>query len=400
MQCPGCGAPLRWTGQAPVVECRYCKTHVATGNGTKTGAAAHAVSARTVKHQALFVLLPVGAALVIFAVIGAIASRAATTSFGPSVELAKISAFSLASTQAQAVETLDGKQSSEGLVLVHVDGLSYNSVQFEWKEQHPEHVVGVNMFILGSRTNPQRDKILWAMRKQLGRKLKKTKKGYDYKAPGVWLHVSDNAESVSVRTDPDSDVYWKDRLQLAWSVLLANAQGKVVQLGDAKRKGLLGLGFTTQELARLDPRTTLDDATSSLEKLFPGMLRNPKGSNTYEIPVRHPVFDHVRLTWDNAEGGKLQTATFFVSSAEPTIPNHGGVAKCIGNRAGQMEERVQDHARGIKSYQWKTPKLGGLMLGRHNLTIQVYGWLPKGKHPSQESWKSVLSVVGSCPATK
>ena len=36
LKCPNCGAPVRWRGEAPVVACRYCDTHVATGTGRKT----------------------------------------------------------------------------------------------------------------------------------------------------------------------------------------------------------------------------------------------------------------------------------------------------------------------------------------------------------------------------
>lgn len=379
-----------------MVECRYCKTHVATGTGTKTEQAAQVVSARTGKHQALFVIVPLAGALILLAVIGAIVGRTAHVKSGPTVELAALSSFPLGSTEQEALKKLEGKQPSEGYVLVNVEGLGYDSVQLHWKADHPDHVMGANFFVLGSKAHPEGDKVLAALRKQFGNKLRKTKTGYSMGTAGLWLTVAENAGSLLVRTDPTTDVHWKERIALAWSVILQNVQGKVVTIDDAKRRGLLGIGFTMQEVATLDPRTTLDDATALMDRLFPGVRRDPKGSNVYEIPVRHGVWNEARFTWDNAKGGKLHSVALFPPSSESKLDGYEALAKCIGSRGGKMEETVQDHARGIKVYRWNTPQLGGLMLGQHDLHIHVYGWLDKGKHPSQKVWGEVLSAVGTC----
>lgn len=392
LQCPGCGAPLRWNGNVPVVECRYCKTHVATGTGTKTDSAAHAVSARTTKHQTLLVLVPLILLIMVLSVAGAVTSRYREAETGPRIDLAEVRSFPLTSTQEQALSRLKGRQPSAGYVAVDVSGFHFDTVQFAWKEEHPDHVSGINMFVPGTQDNPRAATVLDALRKQFGAKLRELPDQYVFTASRARVHLSKNLGGLYVSVDPSDDAHWKPRLRLLWKVVLANAEGKVVKVDDVQSKGLLGLGFPLQEVAEVDIRITLDQMTA-LERQLPGGLRSPKGSVDYQIPVRHGVFDNATFHFDNEPGGRLIRLDF--QTADLDMPNQDGLAACLGDRVGKMTVHVEDHALGKRRHDWEVPGLGGVALSGTGLTIFVPP--TKGK-PSQQAWKKTLSTVASCAA--
>lgn len=123
----------------------------------------------------------------------------------------------------QALKQLGGKQPNERYVLVHVDGLGSDSVQFFWAEGHPDHVAKVNLLTFGSKAHSERDEVIGATRKQLGFKFEKAKRGYGMASAGLWIDVGDNAGNLLVRTDPTSDVHWKERLDLEVAAVAGDA---------------------------------------------------------------------------------------------------------------------------------------------------------------------------------
>jgi hypothetical protein len=217
MTCPNCGAPLRWKGEARVVECRYCATHVITDSGKKTEEPA---AVRTkIRPRNKFV----GALAVAFPLI--IVSAAGFEQMGISLGLfgnqyKDVVALGLETTQQDCADTFGVEARRHGSVLIYFNHSFLDYANLEWSEDHPDHA---RRFALHSfETSDDWDEVLTRLRENLGASLEESDDGtWQWAAEGATFYVDEKRTMMHFSATPDSDRQWKERTRAMWKVAQA-----------------------------------------------------------------------------------------------------------------------------------------------------------------------------------
>lgn len=348
LQCPTCGAPLKWKGVAQVVECRYCHTHVQTNSGIAVQEQAQVVSQPKTPVAVL-----AGAAIAAFVVIGAAIAFAALGRGGAGgvagvrgMDAATVKSIDLAKTPDQ-MGKLPGANpsSSEGYVYINLDHELWQSATFGWDKQHLDHVRNVSLNAHSQQKLPAA--VLERAKAQLGTLRESSTGGHSYHGPGANLSLSDTAISISVHKYEEG---WKERVQALWIVLKHAAFNASETLPTAKLRDVLNTGYPLERLTKVPIDVDIDGSQAALKRVIPGVTG--KGAK-YRVGVGHPWIEYADLNWKNEAKGKLSGVNLFYPPSFSLKAQREEVEGCLTPLLGKPKESVSDHAKGIFTLHFK-----------------------------------------------
>ncbi len=156
------------------------------------------------------------------------------------------------------------------------------------------------------------------------------------------------------------------QLEAGREVLLNVAFGTPIQVSDRELADVLGAGYPTADIAKLDTSVSIEDAGDAVRKLFPGALSSRR--DDYEIAIDHPLFYKVHFSWRNEPRGKLQS--FDLTNTDAYKASRPLLATCLTQKLGAPRERVVDYAAGTAEQTFKIGTLT-LTLGTSRGSVNV-----------------------------
>ena len=394
LECPSCGAPLRWKGHAPVVACRYCDTHVHTPTGQVTQQPAVVRSQPKGSGGGCVVVAFI---LGINLLVGGIALVVSLATDGPGkvigVPMDKLVTLDLAADNATVAEALGLAPDEDGEDLhVPLRGSDFDYAYLSWNDEHPDHIASFGLY--ASEGHPDFAPVLSALEASLGRRLEPEQDGYRYwRWAGAHVNVTMDGSHLGVHSDPDSDGHWAYRTRLLWSVVMAAAAGSPLQLEPATRKAWLAHGYDLDAVAAMELGHDVDDAQAYMAAAFPGVHHEIFIGLDFEVPLAHPWYGLAELSWPNERGGTLATAYLRPPPGHDDFPDQAAIRACLDRALGAGEVQETDHLAGTWSAGWDLPDGSWVHLSPSLLQVRRDGHRAQ---PRPASWRRVFGALHGC----
>ncbi len=391
LECPSCGAPLRWKGEAPVVACRYCDTHVHTPTGQVTREPAVVRSQPKSSAGCTVLAVIVGVNLMVGAI--ALVASLATEGVGgvAGVSIDTLATISLEADNATIAAALGLAPDDDGDDLhIPLRGSDFDYAFLRWDDGYPDHVASIGFYATDGHPDPAT--LLATLDHSLGRRLEPETDGYRYwRWAGSHANVSIDGSHLGAHSDPESDSHWAYRTRLLWSVVLAAASGRPLELEPATRKAWLAHGYSLGELGAMDLGQDVDSAAVYMASTFPGSHAEAFISLDVEVPLSHPWFGAAELSWENEPNGPLETTRLSPIPGAQTFPDQAAIRRCLDAAMGPGEHRVDDHLAGTWSMSWERPGETWAHLSRYALNI----------HHGQDrrtppAWRRFIASLEAC----
>jgi ribosomal protein S27E len=410
IECPNCGAPLRWEGEAPVVACHYCDTHVHTPTGSITqepavvrsqGRPAEATSSSSSsgagKGGCIILLLVLGVNLAagLVALIANMIDGGVSKVTGVSME--SLAALDLGGDNAAVAAALGLTPDEDGDDLhVPLRGSGFDYAYLRWSEEAPRRVVGFNFY--ASEGHPELAAVLSSLEHSLGRRLEPARDGYRYwHWADAHINVALDGTHMGFQVDPEDDIHWQYRAKLLWTVALAAAQGQPMDLSGDVRRAWLAQGHALSKLGDLDLRYDTDGARAYVPSTFPGAHEEIFIDLSFTVPLDHPWFREIELSWPNEAGGTMEGASLRPPPGQQHLADQLAVKRCLDSALGQGERRVQDHLAGTWSASWQTPGGPWLNLSEYGVDIHLdRGSQQGGTEVKAKAWRRFVSALAAC----
>jgi len=151
------------------------------------------------------------------------------------------------------------------------------------------------------------------------------------------------------------------QMDAARQVLLEAAFGIPVHASEAELAELLGTGYKTADVGKIDPATPIEDVPALMTSRFPGSLHDSPQS--WRIAIDHPLFESVDLTWERRPGGQL-AQVMIGRAAEAYAASRDALEACLANVLGAAQPaRYGDHVFTVGSLSFT--------LGRRDVFLQT-----------------------------
>src|SRR6188768_3039126 len=110
-------------------------------------------------------------------------------------------------------------------------------------------------------------------------------------------------------------------------------------------------GYPLRSLLGVNVAVDIDGSSQHMKSLFPDVESNRVADQLrFAVPVKHPWFGHVELSWKNERAGKLVTVGFKPPLASDKLANPKQIADCLSTGLGKPQVREVDHLSGEMSY--------------------------------------------------
>jgi hypothetical protein len=166
------------------------------------------------------------------------------------------------------------------------------------------------------------------------------------------------------RTNPLFD----RQMDAARQILLEAAFGIPVHASDADLAELLGTGYKTADVGKIDPRTLIEDVPALMASRFPGSVHD--SSSEWDVAVDHPLLKAIELRWTNRRGGHLSDVRLDVTEAYPA--SRDALESCLANVLGAPQVHVTDYAASKQDYVFPIGSIN-LILGRQDIQLATTG---------------------------
>jgi len=391
LECPNCGAPLRWKGEAPVVACRYCDTHVHTPTGQVTREPTVVRSQRKTSGGCAILAITIGfpVAILLIAGIATMISGGVGSVTGVSIET--LASVSLEADNATIAAALGLAPDDEGDDLhIPLRGSDFDYAFLRWEDGYPDHVASFGFYAGDGHPSPTT--LLAALDASLGRRLEPETDGYRYwRWAESHVNVSVDGSHLGAHSDPGDDSHWAYRTRLLWSVTLAAASGHPLELEPTTRKAWLAHGYSLGELGAMDLAQDVDSAAAYMRATFPGSYAETFISLDIEVPLTHPWFGSAELSWENSPDGPLETTRLSPIPGAQTFPDQAAIHRCLDSAVGPGERRVDDHLAGTWSVSWERPGETWANLNRYALNIH-HG----EDRRTPPAWRAFIAALEAC----
>jgi len=192
----------------------------------------------------------------------------------------------------------------------------------------------------------------------------------------TWGRFSITAHKDSGEIDADVDPVWNKKpnplferqMDAARQVVLEAAFGIPAHDSDAELAELLGTGYKTADVGKIDPQTTIEDAPNLFATRFPGAIHD--SSTRWEVAVDHPLIKAVSFYWQNRRGGSMDNVNIEVD--ESYEASRDSLQACLANVLGPPQIKTTDYAAGKKNYVFGAGSLV-LTLDRTSMTLSSGG---------------------------
>lgn len=307
-------------------------------------------------------------------------------------------------TMRESMATLEqrlGLDSSDSKRLrVPLKDSPWDAVLFEWNAADPDHVA--EFTLTAGASVPAMKSIRRAMTERLPARWDNPEY---FRWAGVTVYVPKDGKMISahVTVDDEQGRDWRAQTELLWAII-GNAAFDFDAKVDADGvRDFLGGGKPITELGKLDVGVVVDDAEKAVLAIFPGASVRKSGGLTFTVPLAHPVWREVELSWQNEKNAKLQRMYF--RPLGQSVKGQAELAKCLEKALGTKPRIIEaDHLAKKQDYDFKLPGGGELRLYEHMLMLTVNAWwgAPIGK----AAWPKNLASIDGCgreepaPATK
>lgn len=394
LACPNCGAKLRWDRDAPIIECRYCHTHVVVDTGRPTTQPADVISAaapRTVK-----IVLGVSAlALVAGGISVAMVQRQArpgTSAAAPAKTstIAELAATPIAArpdevAKRHGVQVLGTRGAT---VQIRLSDGAIREAAFYWDKDRFDHVSSITLW---SRTEPPDfTEVVTRARAQLGRRLRPAATGgHQFHAKGVAFSAS---STVQILHGANAAPGWEDAFAAMWTVLKGAALGTDDKLDERTRRDVLNLAYPLAVLNELDFETVVDAAEREVHRVAPGA---DSDGERHTIGLEHPWFESAWLGWANKADGKWTGATLYFPDELDFKAQHEAIIACVAPVLGEPRKLVSDHLAGTFSLQFRAQG-GRPWVDVGERTFQIYPHHGFGEPATADGFHALVTALAAC----
>jgi len=344
---------MRWTGDARVVECRYCGAHVLTPTGQITEERADARTQVRPRNAAITVVLVLGANLGVGLLIMLL------TQFGShapgtlgAVPIATLATTPLQGTHAGLAAAL-GLEPDEGASSLYAPlrGSDFDYAVLSWDDAHPENPAGACFY--ASDGHPRAAAVVARLAALLGRRFAtESDGGHRWRWAGAQAWGPADLSNLCFNVDPEDDPQWAYRARLLWTVVLTAALEQDVALAETTRKVWLAGGYHLREVAALDLRYDVDGAQAYVASVLPGGSARASGGLAVSVPLAHPWFGAAELSWPNRPGGLLESVRLTPAPGEDRMVRQTEVARCLDAALGRGEVSEVDHLARTWAETW------------------------------------------------
>lgn len=181
----------------------------------------------------------------------------------------------------------------------------------------------------------------------------------------VEITADGTGELRATVSDAETNSLFERQMDAARQVLLEVAFGIPVHASDADLAELLGTGYKTADVGKIDPGTPVEDAPALIAARFPGSLHDT--STRWEIAVDHPLLRSVELHWSNHRGGRMSVQ---LNADHAYAASREQLQSCLANAIGPSQTKVTDYAANKKDHVFV---IGSMKLVLGNADISVSG---------------------------
>lgn len=395
IECSRCGAPLDVPQNAKIVRCNYCKSSHNVQQ-TRTIAAhtpqgwqppqtwmppqqAPHPSRPLNYHKAsssvplVLAVVGVAVAMAMGLVMYLVAGRAASLPTGGlgRVAPAALAKAELSQSPATFIETYGGEQLDSPQVRLYLSGGPFELAIVGWNDER-SFITSVTLVSIDKGTDT--GAIVKALKEYLGPHFE-TEQSYSgaIYPGGAMLQLSADGSTFQFRSPPKDDARtdWQARARALWTVVANVGLGGSRQQGPGERELLMGHPLSA--LAKIDPTVVVDQAEAHVRSVFPDVVAEQSSDLELQVLSDHPWFGSVTLEWENKAGAHLKELRLWNPANSRTLTDPAGIARCLTPILGPPEERVTDHLKQTKSYQWKGTSYweDGANMGTNNISFHM-----------------------------
>jgi hypothetical protein len=153
--------------------------------------------------------------------------------------------------------------------------------------------------------------------------------------------------------------------------------------------------YPLRALLGVSTAVDIDGSVAHMHGLFPTVSGKREGELRYDVPLSHPWFDEVQLSWENESAGKLTLVTFAPPADAKRFANQKEIADCLSRSLGAPEVEETDHLARENNYSWPGSKATAVLFPSF-LWLKLQG--PEGE-PSVTLAQVVRTLDGCAPET-
>jgi DNA-directed RNA polymerase subunit M/transcription elongation factor TFIIS len=380
LKCPNCGSPLEYEASATVLECRYCKHHIAlnkqqqerkkkknNNNNSKAGGKERSPVGFAAAVFVGVAMFGVGAFYVLRHTSSASSTNDSQQAASSSDRVLRN--FELASTREDAMK-LFGEHAA-GSANVGANQVTHDftagtvrRVEVNWDAQDKRHASMVNVFFHQQAGSFDAKAVLAKLRSIVpnriepqgptGHRISMGDSVLDLQGGAntlmVWHWMSVHPANVDHATcGTRRAAFWAAARFAAFDGRVLSSQE--IELLNGPRLGTITARFDS--LARISVEQVTDEFTKAFSSA--GRCWSQAGV-LCQIDVDHPLVSNVRWRWPNAVKGLVREArlSFWTrpSSSDP-MKMQRAVAGCMQTALGSPgEESVVDYVKGTRTWTW------------------------------------------------
>ena len=267
---------------------------------------------------------------------------------GPSVHgttPAQIEALSLAGTPEQIAKGLSSTEVESASVRARFKrsaGKPYEYFELSWDPKSPDAPTSMRLVPEHERSEEDRGEEVIAA---LARRFHALHDGaWQWGRVSISAHKKDGELEASVESQRRGkpNPLFERQMDVARQILLEAAFGIPIHASDADLAELVGTGYKTADVGKIDPQTPIENAPALMTTRFPGALHDTSSSwEAWEVAIDHPLFESVTLMWDKRPGGPMTHVRFSVSDAYAS--SREALHTCLANALGAPEAKVTDY---------------------------------------------------------
>jgi hypothetical protein len=197
----------------------------------------------------------------------------------------------------------------------------YDRVEFSWEKANLDHPNAMRL-LADAHENDESE-----LTRSLTRRLH-TFRDHDYHWGAVWFQATASQVSFKVErtVGANPNTMFDKQVEAARQVLLEAAFGIPVELSDRDITDRLGTGYPIHDVAKIDMTQPVATAATALLGAFPAMVT--QGAGMFEIPVDHPLFTSVQLSWGEQAGDGL--GSLQLTKSQAYAPSATLFETCLG----------------------------------------------------------------------
>ena len=215
--------------------------------------------------------------------------------------------------------------------------------------------------------------------------------GREYEWGGIHIKARDEDGDLSFTVDgAASSALSEKQVDAARQVLLEAAFGIEPRFSEREIEDLLGSGYPTADVGKLDTAVPIERAAVAVYERFAAAVA--KSRTEWAVPIDHPLLSAVELSWSNEPLGSLAAAKLVTTSA--FAANRATFQSCLEKKLGPPQVKVTDYARGKKDYTFA--------VGDDALSITPSGldFAPTKPGPfDPAAWSKVFAAIDACRET-